>query len=93
MAFDGKGPWSFGNDFARNVTIFGIDNSSSSHTDNHKNDFLVLGEGDTSGTNGSFGAPEKEFSINFTRAKRKFCLSLHYNGDNSYLFVKKNLGF
>ena len=26
-------------------------------------------------------------SINFTVTKRKFCLSLHYNGANSYLFV------
>ena len=27
------------------------------------------------------------YSINFTVAKRKFCLSLRYNGANSYLFV------
>ena len=27
------------------------------------------------------------YSINFTVAKNKFCLSLHYNGANSYLFV------
>ena len=27
------------------------------------------------------------YSINFTVTKRKFCLSLHYNGANSYLFV------
>ena len=26
-------------------------------------------------------------SINFTMTKKKFCLSLHYNGANSYLFV------
>ena len=28
IAFDGKVSWSFGNDFARNVTIFRVDNSS-----------------------------------------------------------------
>ena len=60
IAFDGKGKWSFGNDFARNVIIFGVDNSSSSHTDNLKNDFLILGEGDTFGINGRFGAPENK---------------------------------
>ena len=49
--------------------------------------FLVLGEGDTFGINGSFGAPEKKFSINFSKANTKFCLGLHYNADNSYLFV------
>ena len=27
------------------------------------------------------------YSINFTVTKTKFCLSLHYNGGNSYLFV------
>ena len=27
------------------------------------------------------------YSINFTVTKKTFCLSLHYNGSNSYLFV------
>ena len=27
------------------------------------------------------------YSINFTVTKKKFCLSLHYNGANSYLFL------
>ena len=27
------------------------------------------------------------YSINFTATKKNFCLSLHYNGGNSYLFV------
>ena len=27
------------------------------------------------------------YSINFTEHNKKFCLSLHYNGANSYLFV------
>ena len=27
------------------------------------------------------------YSINFTVTKKRFCLSLHYNGANSYLFV------
>ena len=27
IAFDGKGSWSFNNDFAKNVIIFGVDNS------------------------------------------------------------------
>ena len=50
----------FGNEAARNVIIFGVGNSSSSHTDilkmkkNLKNDFLILGEGSTFRVNGSF---------------------------------------
>ena len=27
------------------------------------------------------------YSTNFTVDNKRFCLSLHYNGDNSYLFV------
>ena len=67
IAFDGNGEWNFGNDFTRNVVIFGVDNSSSSHTDNRKIDFLVLGKVDTFGINENFGAPEKTFSINFSK--------------------------
>ena len=38
----------------------------------------MLDEGDTFGINGSFVAPEKKFSINFSKATTKFCISLHY---------------
>ena len=34
IGFHGKGMWSFGNGFARNVKIFGVYNTSSSHTSN-----------------------------------------------------------
>ena len=44
IAFDGLGLLKFDNDFARNVIIFGVDNSLSFHCDNRKNDFLVLRE-------------------------------------------------
>ena len=47
IAFDVEGEQSFGYDYVWNVVIFGVDNSSSSHTDNQKNDFLILGEGNT----------------------------------------------
>ena len=39
ITFDGASSWNFGNSFARNVVIFGVNNSSSSHADNHKNNF------------------------------------------------------
>ena len=34
MTFDGERLWSFGNDPAKDVVIFGANNTSSSHTDN-----------------------------------------------------------
>ena len=79
ITFDCAGSWSFDNDFARNGIIFGADNSSLSHSDNRKKNFLILGEGPTYRINGSFGSPEKTYNINFTNANAKFCLSLHYN--------------
>ena len=30
---------------------------------------------------------EKMYLVNFSEHNKKFCLSLHYNGANSYLFV------
>ena len=67
--------------------IFGVHNSSSPHADNRKNNFLLLGEGPTYSIKERFGSSEKRFSINFSTANTKFCLSFHYNSDNSYLFV------
>ena len=32
---------------------------------------------------------QKKISINFSKANTKFCLSLHYNGEESYLYVSK----
>ena len=51
-----------------------------------KKDILVLGKGPTQWLEHTLTA-EKMYSINFTVAKKKFCLSLHYNEANSYLFV------
>ena len=51
-----------------------------------KKDISVLGIGPTQGLEHTLTA-EKMFSINFTVTRNKFCLSLHYNGANSYLFV------
>ena len=47
------------NDFARNVVTFGVDNDLSSHTNNQKNNFLVLREVPTNGINNDTGAAEK----------------------------------
>ena len=60
--------------------------SSSAHIDNKKKDILVLGKGPTQGLEHTLTA-EKMYSINSTVTKKKFCLSLHYNGANIYLFV------
>ena len=75
-----------GGGFGQNVLIFRADMSTSIHVDNKKKDILVLGRGPRQGLESTLTA-EKMFSINFTVTKKKFRLSLYYNGGNSYLFV------
>ena len=84
--FDRQSSFSIGNETGKNVIIFGVDMSSSSKIDNRKKDILILGKGPTQGLEHMLSA-EKLYSINFTKKNTKFCLSLHYNGANSYLFV------
>ena len=67
----------------QNVIIFGVDMSSSTKIDNRKKDILILGKGPTQGLEHTLSA-EKMYSINFTVTRKKFCLSLHHNGANSY---------
>ena len=52
--------------------MLGVDNSSSSHTDNLKNDFLILGKGDTFGINGRFGTPEKNLVLILVKERQNF---------------------
>ena len=63
ITFDSSGSWRFDNDFARNVLSFGVDNSSSCHSDSRSNNFLILGEGPTYSINGRFGSPEKQLTL------------------------------
>ena len=60
--------------------------SSYPHIDNKKKDILVLGRGPTQGLENTLTA-EKMYSINFTITNKAFCLSLHFNGANRYLFA------
>ena len=60
--------------------------SSSAHIDKKKKDVLVLGKGPTQELEYTLPA-EKMYSINFTVIRKEFCLSLHCNWANSYLFV------
>ena len=51
------------------------------HVDNKKKDILIVGLDDTTFT------AEAKYSINFSKANRKFYLSLYYNVSKSYLFA------
>ena len=85
--FDRKGELSFGNGFGRNCIIFGANISSFVHANNKTKIILVLGKDFVQGLDNTTVYAEKLYSINFTENNNKICLCLHYNGDNSYLFV------
>ena len=72
---------------ARNVLIFGADMSFSIHATNRANHIYVLGDGFAQGIHGTTIYAEKNFYRNFIDPGKKFALSLHYNVDESYLFV------
>ena len=72
---------------ARNVIIFGVDMSFSKHANNKANNIYVMGKGYITKINDTTIYAEKMFYRNFTDPGKKFILSLHYNGDYSYLFV------
>ena len=67
--------------------FFAADMSSSAHIDNTGKDILILGEGPTQGLDDTTLTVEAIYPINFTQPNKRFALSLHYNGSNSFLFV------
>ena len=71
----GEGTWRFGRDTARNILIFGVDNSSSFFTDNNKN--LVLGDRPTDSIHESASTAENTIVLTLPKKIKHF----HYNGD------------
>ena len=71
----------------RNVLIFGADMSFSVHATNRANHIYVMGDGLTQGIHDTTLYVEQKYFRNFTEPNVKFVLSLHYNGNDSYLFV------
>ena len=47
--------------------------SSSLHVDNKKTNIFILGEGPTRGLDDTTLTVEKQYSINFTETRKKFC--------------------
>ena len=88
ICFDSESSFSFGDRIdAKNVIIFGVNTSNSSHSTNKTQNIYVLGKDFVQGINNTTIYAEKIYKTNFTEQSKKFVLSLHYNGDNSYLFV------
>ena len=71
----------------RNVLIFGVDMSFSAHATNRANHIYLMDDGLTQSINDTTLYVEKNYWRNFTDPGKKFIISLHYNGDESYFFV------
>ena len=85
IGFDRTGSFSFsGGGFGQNVSIFGVD-MSLLHT------LIIIRHislrNRTNTRIRTYTDCSKIYSISFVVTNVKFCLSLHYNGANSYLFV------
>ena len=88
IGFDSKGNFTHPNGgYDTNVIIFGADLSNSKHANNKTRSILVLGKDFIQGVDIATIYAEKMYSPSFTVNNKTFCLSLHYNGDNSGLFV------
>ena len=61
--------------------------TSSVHIDNKSKYILILGEESTQGLADTTLITEAKYPINFTQSRKRFALSLHYNGSNSFLFI------
>ena len=60
---------------------------SSIHIDNKNKDVLILGEGPIQALDDTILTAEAIYPINFTQSNKRFVLSLHCRGSNSFLFV------
>ena len=72
-------------EFGENVNNFTVDKSSSAHVDIRKKYILVLRKGARDESDDTKITSVTKYSINITRSRNKFYLSLHYN--------EKNFGF
>ena len=64
--------------------------SFSKHANNKANNIYVMGKDYIQKINGTKIYAEKMYYRNFTDPGKKVVLSLHYNGNNIYLYVNGN---
>ena len=88
IGFDSRSEFSFTDgSMAKNVIIFRADIGSSVHIDNKNNEILFIGERPRQGLDDTTLTAEAKYPINFIQPRKRFVLSLHYNGTSSFLFA------
>ena len=96
ICFDESGMFSEGSiKNGRNVLIFGVHENSVIHSNNKTNNIYVMGKDFVQGINDTTLHAEKVTIKILLKESKKFVLSLHYNRNDSYLFVngKQELKF
>ena len=96
ICFDEGSMFSMGNiNNGRNVLNFVVPENSVVHSNNKANNIFIMGDRFIQGINDTTLYAEKLYGQNFTAVNKKFVLSLHYNGDDSYLSIngKRELKF
>ena len=86
IGFDSLSLFSYKSDWDKNVIILGADMTSSVQANNKTEKAKVFGQGITELNDKTLTA-EANYPINLWKSNAEFCLSLHYNGAGSYLFV------
>ena len=88
IGFDSREKYSLpDNGGGKHFVIFGVDMKASVHIDNKGKDIFILGKGPAQWLDGTTFTAEAKYPINFTQSGKRFVLSRHYNGSNSFLFV------
>ena len=86
IGFDSRSEFLFADGrYGKNVIILGM--SSFVHVDNKGKDILILSEKPTEELDDTTLTAEAKYLIDFSKSQGKFCLSLQYNGNNSFVFV------
>ena len=90
ICFDSGGSFTSGNvTNGKNVIIFCVNTQNSIHSTNKTQNIYLIGKDFIQRINNMTINAEKIYKTNFTEYSKKFVLSLHYNGDDSYLFVNR----
>ena len=74
---------------ARNIVIFGVDNASSSLTDNQNNNFYYQVKNQPKALMIPLVRQKKKIVLTLVKQRQNFFLSFYYNNVNSYLCVNK----
>ena len=88
--FDARGGYGgTGLNELRNFILYGVDMKNSSHATNKKHHIYILGKSFTQSLQygATIYAGHYYVKVNGSKVNEKFVLSVHYNGDNSYLFI------